>query len=327
MIRIRFYVITAAIMLILPAISVHFSAESDPLITDNAALQVPASDAACYRVLRTKTGAVESVPVRDYLIGAVGAEMPASYEPEALKAQVIASHTYAERIRRQNAAHPDPALKGADFSDDSSSYQAFCSPSELRAFYGDAYEESSKKIAAAVDAVSDLLLYYENEPIVAAFHAYSSGQTESAKAVWGKDLPYLTSVSSQGDCNAPQFETVQCIPPDTVKEALRRLRPKMTLPENPADWFGIPKTSDAGTVLQITCGSETWSGQTLRDALSLRSACFSVKYDDMQFIFTVRGYGHAVGMSQYGANVMAQSGSTYEQILMHYYAGASLCRC
>lgn len=321
--RFRMYLLSAAVMLALPAVSARFpaaQAAADMPAQSSAAAQ----SAACYRVYRTAAGTVEEVPLRDYLIGAVGAEMPASYEPEALKAQAVAVHTYAEHIRAQNAAHPDPSLHGADFSDDSAHYLAFYSEEQLRKFYGDAFTESYEIIAAAVDAVSDKQLYYDGEPIVAAFHAVSAGQTESAGNVWGTALPYLKSVSSAGDAGAPEYETERCIAPDMLKEAVRAVRPDAGFSGLPAEWFGEPEVSEAGTVLHIRCGAETFTGQELRDALCLRSACFTVRYDGERFVFTVRGFGHAVGMSQYGANVMAQAGSTFDEILAHYYPGAEL---
>lgn len=280
------------------------------------------ADAVCagsYRVLCCATGEVRAVAVRDYLIGAVAAEMPASYEPEALKAQVIACHTYAERIKKQNAAEPDPALRQADFSDDSSQYQAFFTAEAMRECYGSAYDESYAKIAAAVDAVGDLLLQYDGEPIAAAFHAISSGKTESAEAVWGNALPYLKSVSSDADRSAPDYEETVSISPETLQKALSAQNPDCVFPDDCAAWFSAPECSAAGTVLQIQCGGISWSGQLLREILGLRSACFSVQYDGEQFLFTTRGYGHAVGMSQYGANAMAKSGSSFAEILQHYY--------
>ena len=321
--RIRSFAAAAAVMLAMPAVSAKLPEAKKPLnhtVTDEPAAQ----QTAYYKVLRTETGTVEQISVRDYLIGAVGAEVPASYEPEALKAQAIAAHTYAERIRLGNRKNPDAALKGADFSDDSRSYQAFYSEDQLRDFYGSRFAESYEKIAAAVDAAGDQLLYYADEPIVAAFHAVSAGQTESAEAVWGTNLPYLVSVSSGDDRNAPQYETVQGIQPETVRQALRTLKPETVFPDDPSEWFGEPSCSEAGTVLQISCGSEQFTGQQIKDSLSLRSACFSVKYDDMQFVFNVCGYGHAVGMSQYGANEMAKRGCSCEEILMHYYPGTKL---
>ena len=317
--RIRFFMLSAALMLLLPAGMMQripkpeTAPESVPDSVPDPVLT------GVYRVLNSSTGTVSEVPLRDYLIGAVGAEMPADYETEALKAQVIACHTYAERIRKQNAAAPDRALCGADFSDDSSKYQAFFTDDALRQFYGDAYDESYAKISAAVDAVGDLLICFDGEPIAAAFHAISSGTTESAETVWGNALPYLVSVPSESDRTAPDFEETVSIPPETLQKALCAQNPDCTFPDNPAEWFSAPECSPAGTVLQIRCGDRQWSGQLLRETLGLRSACFTVQYDGAQFQFTTRGYGHDVGMSQYGANAMAREGCGYTEILLHYY--------
>ena len=308
-----YYVFGAAAMLLIPL-----------MLTEKAPEQAlpaaaPADSAECYRVLRTETGCIEEIPVREYLIGAVGAEMPAAYEPEALCAQVIACHTYAERIRRLHAESPDPALCGADFSDDSNVYQAFYSEEALRSFYGESFPQSYAKLAAAVDAAGDLLLCSNGEPIIAAFHAVSAGTTESAETVWGSAVPYLISVSSEADCRAPDYESTAVLAPETVRQALLAAAPETVLPDDPAEWFSDVRTTPIGTVLQVTCGNTVFSGEQLRGALALRSACFSAEYTDGAFRFTTKGHGHGVGMSQYGANAMAEAGSSYEEILAHYY--------
>lgn len=324
--RLRFFLLHAAVMLLLPAGIIHSRSSLLPDAAPDRESTPAAVLSGTYKVLDCDTGAVQEVPLRDYLIGAVGAEMPASYEPEALKAQAVACRTYAERIRMQNAAAPDPALCGADFSDDSSRYQAFFTADELRQFYGSAFDESYARIAAAVDAAGDLLLCYDGEPIAAAFHAISSGETESAEAVWGNALPYLVSVPSDADRSAPDYEETVSIPPETLKKALCAQIPACSFPDDPGEWFGQPECSPAGTVLRIPCGSEVWSGQLMREVLGLRSACFDAVYDGEQFLFTTRGFGHDVGMSQYGANAMAKEGCSFEEILLHYYPDTVLQR-
>lgn len=317
--RIRFFILHAALMLLLPAGIMQYRPAAHP---DSAAEDIPPAEAmlsGTYKVLICGTGTVQEVPQRDYLIGAVGAEMPASYEPEALKAQAVACRTYAERIKMQNAAEPDPALCGADFSDDSSRYQAFFTEDELRQFYGSSFDEAYARIAAAVDAAGGFLLCYDGEPIVAAFHAVSAGETESAENVWGNALPYLVSVPSDADRSAPDYEETVSIPPETLQKALCAQDPACSFPENPAEWFSAPECSAAGSVLQIRCGSTVWSGQLLREVLALRSACFSVTYDGGQFLFTTHGFGHNVGMSQFGADAMAKEGCSFSEILQHYY--------
>ena len=311
-------------MLLLPAGIIRRQTTVPDITSRPAGSEPSAALTGSYRVLRVSTGTVSEIPLRDYLIGAVGAEMPADYEPEALKAQAVACHTYAERIKAQNAAAPDPALSGADFSDDSSRYQAFFTKDELQQFYGSSFDACYAKLSAAVDAAGNQLLCWEDEPIAAAFHAISSGETESAETVWGNALPYLISVPSEADRSAPDYEETVTIPPDTLQKALCAQDPACSFPEERAEWFSEPTYSAAGTVLQIRCGSTEWSGQLLREVLGLRSACFSVTYDGTQFLFTTHGFGHNVGMSQYGANAMAKNGCGYAEILQHYYPGTVL---
>ena len=315
-----YYAFCAAAMLLLPAaVSAGHPA--------NVPKQAPAGQyAESYRVLDSQTGEIREVPVRDYLIGAVGAEMPASFAPEALKAQTVACHTYAERIRRMHEAAPDPALGGADFSDDPNVYQAFFTEDALRRFYGSSFAESYARIAEAVDAVSDQILCYADEPIVAAFHAISSGETDSAENVWGNALPYLIPVSSDADRSAPQYAETVTFPAETVRRTLEAENPQCRLPEDPSEWFSEPECTPSGTVLRMTAGDQAWSGQQLRQMFALRSACFSVEYADGVFRFETKGFGHDVGMSQYGADAMARQGSSYAEILAHYYPGTDLSR-
>lgn len=323
--RIRGFVLTAALMLLLPMTARLFprmqkTAQTAHTVADS----LSAAPDGTYRVLITETGEVKEVSVRDYLIGAVGAEMPASYEPEALKAQAVASHTYAERIRMQNAAHPDKSLCGADFSDDSRKYQAFFTEEQLRTFYGADADSAYAAIAAAVDAAGGLLLYYADEPIAAAFHAVSSGETANAEDVFGTALPYLVTVPSAWDSDAPQFAETVKLAPDAVKKALMQHTPAPALPDDPAAWFTVLETGDAGTVLRVRAGDTVMNGQTLRSLLGLRSACFTVSVSEGMFCFETKGNGHGVGMSQFGAHAMAASGSSFAEILAHYYPGTEL---
>ncbi len=331
--QIGFYLFTAAAMLLIPGTALAMSPDpsQDSLSYSehsSAAEMTPSQQIQagtdCYRVLDISTGTVLDVPVREYLIGVVCAEMPATFESEALKAQAVAAHTYAERIRLRNLEHTDPSLLGADFSNDSSLYQAYYTESQIRTAFGDAFDVYYSKIEAAVDAVCSELLYYQEEPIVAAFHAMSAGQTENAETVWGSPLAYLVSVDSQTDTAAPRYQETVALTAENVKQILSAQQPDIVFSEDPAEWFSIEAVSEAGTVLTVQGGSQLWSGQQLRELFSLRSACFTISYAQGEFIFTTKGYGHGVGMSQYGANAMAQNGSTYEEILSHYYPGVTL---
>lgn len=276
---------------------------------------------ACYLVYRTETGTAEEIPVKDYLIGAVGAEMPPSFHPEALKAQTVAAHTYADYFRRQQAVHPDPALHGAELSDDSAHCQAYLPPALLRERYGDA---AYAAVEAAVDAASGLLLCCGGEPALTVYHACSSGRTESAEHVWGTAVPYLIPVGSAWDQNAPQYAAAVTFSAAEVQAALQNAGLSPALPENPAQWFTEPVCSESGTVLHIRCGDTVLTGQRLRGLLGLRSACFSVSCADGVFTFRTKGAGHGAGMSQYGADAMAKQGYGFADILQHYYPGTAL---
>ncbi|MGN1481495.1 stage II sporulation protein D [Porcipelethomonas sp.] len=276
-----------------------------------------------YKVLDITTGKVEEITAFDYIVGAVCAEMPATFEPEALKAQAVAAHTYAQRQKEKAAVSPDKDLNGAYFSNDSSKYQAYFTDNQAKQYYGDDYEEYIKKIRDAVSDVEDEILVYEGEPIIAAFHSMSAGTTESAENVWGSKVDYLIPVESDEDTSAPRYLEEYEYTSDEVKERLEKSFDGIKLDSDPEKWFSDVKKSKSGTVLSIKAGSKTLTGQEIRAALSLRSAAFDIEYKD-GFTITTRGYGHCVGMSQYGANAMAKEGKTYDEILEHYYPGTEL---
>ncbi len=283
-----------------------------------------AAQLGTYPVLDTETGEVLEISVRDYVIGAVCAEMPAAFETEALKAQAVAAHTYAHRLSLLAQNRTDESLKGAYFSDDSSKYQAFYTDAEIREAYGKHYEAYYAKVSAAVDAVLGEILVYEDAPIIAAFHAMSSGKTESAAHVWGAQVDYLVPVDSSSDVNAPLYEQTAVFPSDEVRRILGDARDGLALGEDAEQWFTEPEVTESGTVTQIRTGNCIFTGQEIRSLFSLRSAAFTVEYADGSFTFTTKGYGHNVGMSQYGANAMAQVGKDYREILAYYYPGTEL---
>lgn len=281
------------------------------------------SDKESFKVLDITTGKVEEISAYDYIVGAVCAEMPATFETEALKAQAVAAHTYAVRQAEKAKLAPDKELCGADFSNDSSKYQAFFTESQAKQYYGDSYEQYISKIRNAVSEVSEEIIVYENEPIIAAFHSISTGKTESAENVWGSKVDYLVSVESEDDPKAPKYLEEITYSAEEVKEKLESAFDNINLDDSPESWFSDVKKSKSATVLEIKAGDLELTGQDIRAALSLRSAAFDIEYDN-GFTITTRGYGHCVGMSQYGANEMAKDGKTYEEILLHYYPETSL---
>lgn len=275
-------------------------------------------------MLDASTGDVLQLSMRDYIIGAVTAEMPASFEEEALKAQAVAVHTYAVRRQQAESKKPTPELCGADLSNDSSRYQAYFTKSQAMEFYGSGYEAAYEKISAAADEVLPYILTYEDEPILAAFCSMSSGQTESAENVWGQEVPYLVPADSEGDRNAPNFRYEEQFTEKELKELLEKAYPEGDFSGKCEKWLDITKKSESGTVLGASAGGVKTTGQELRAAMGLRSAAFEMEWEKGVCTVTTKGYGHGVGMSQYGANAMAKAGADWKEIVKHYYSGAEI---
>ena len=276
------------------------------------------------KVLDFTSGQVMELPMREYVIGAVLAEMPATYRTEALKAQAVAARTYAVRQREKQRISPEPELMGADISNDSSKYQAYFTPEQAKRFYGSGYDSYLKKAEEAVDSTDRMIMVFDGEPIVAAFQSLSGGRTESAEIVWGSPVDYLVPVVSSDDENAPSYLEEKNFSADELRKILEKAIPEGDFSVSESKWISVSETSASGTVTRMTAGGKEISGADFRSILSLRSANFTVEYDSGRFSITTRGYGHGVGMSQYGANAMAESGSDFEEILTHYYTGAVL---
>ncbi len=277
-----------------------------------------------FKVLNHKTNEVFTVSAADYVKGVVAGEMPANFHNEALKAQAVAAYTYAVRLKEIEQSSPTESLMGADFTTDPSKHQAYMSMDEIKAFYGNGFEENFSKISNAVDEVIGQTIVYDNQPIAAAFHAMSSGKTESSKNVWGSDLPYLRAVESSGDLDAPKYEVKVELEKEKVRSLLSSAYPDIEFSDDVSKWIKITETSDSSTVLKAKIGNKELSGFDIRNIFSLRSPSFTVEVKDDLFTFTCHGSGHGVGMSQYGANALAESGYTYEQILKHYYQGVDI---
>ncbi len=280
------------------------------------------------KILITKTGSVKNVSMEDYLIGSVLAQMPADFDTEALKAQAVLAHTYALRRRMNEKLSPDPELDGADMSDDTSRYLAYFDMAQAKEFYGGDFDEAYKKVSQAVREAKDLYLSYGGEPIAVAFHAISSGKTESAENAWGENIPYLIACDSPWDLENDSCEKRTEF---SQKELAARLAAAADIPENSSadgDGQSLIETADispSGTVLSVKIGgSYEMSGQQLAAALSLPSPCFTVEYSDGRYTFVTKGYGHLVGMSQYGADYLAKDGKSCEEILKYYFPKTQL---
>ena len=282
-----------------------------------------ASDAGADEVIAVflpEANETKTLSMRDYVIGCVAAEMPAVYEDAALRAQAAASAALARYMQANNKEND--ALKGGVIAADPASYQGYYTEEEMRERWGDDFDRYYQKIAAAVDETLPYTLTYNGAPVVAAFHAVSSGETETAETAWGKAIPYLISVESAGDKLCPGYASTETASPEAFKEALG-LTPD---DDDPATWLGAADYSDAGTLRALEVCDKTVSGQTLRKAFALRSPAVRVEYDGEEFILKVTGYGHGVGMSQYGADYYARQGLTWQEIIAHYYPGTTLTK-
>ena len=292
---------------------------------DNSDASVPGGNEAVFKVLDTEADIIYTFTERDFVLYTVAAEMQPTYHTEALKAQAVATYTYYSYQRQRRRENPDPELKGADFSDMPSAFPALYSPDGLKEQWGSQYDAYLEKVAGAVDQVLGKRMQYDGQDIFAAYHSTSPGTTESALTVWGKDYPYLQPVASPGDKLSPDFQSQASFSPEQFTQTMKTAFPDLILEGDAAGWIsGSPTLSDSGTVTAITIGGLELTGKQVREALNLRSACFSVEYKDGCFLFTVRGYGHGVGMSQYGADYMARQGALWEDILNHYYTGIAI---
>lgn len=271
-----------------------------------------------FKILDTSTNEVLTLTDEEFLIGAVAAEMPPSYEPEALKAQCIATYTCYAKKRADERANPHQELNGADFSADLSKKQIYLTPDRMKEDCGESYDEIYSKYKSIVEAVKGEVLTYKGELITCTYFAISSGKTDSFKDIFGKDLPYLTAVSSPYDAFAPNYKSEKAISAEDFKKAFEENSDTVNFSESADKWISDIKLTDSGSVKCIKIGGVEFSGSKVREILGLRSACFSVKYNK-EFQFEVKGYGHNVGMSQYGANEMAKEGIGYKGILEHYY--------
>ena len=289
-------------IVLLPALITYCSSQTHT--------QAPSeSELAVTEIVRPSSGEFE-----DYIKGVVAAEMPALFQEEALKAQAVSARTYAVRKMEENGSLDVPYDIG----------QAYITTEEMKQKWGEHFTDYYNKISDAVDATKGEIMVYENQPILAVFHAQSSGKTESAENVWSQSLPYLQRVDSAVDEKAPDFEKTVAFTYDEIIKKFQQKYSDFQLPkESIAKQIHITSRSDAGYVQQIQMGNQTLTGREVREVLGLRSANFTVAVEGDILYFTTKGYGHGAGMSQYGAELMAQEGKTYHEILQHYYTGIS----
>lgn len=260
-------------------------------------------DNATYITLKRSNGQILKIEIEEYLVGVVGAEMPASFNKEALKAQAIIARTYALR-----------ASERGSILTDNSGTQNYKSNEQLRAMWGSSYQTYYQKVKSAVQETKGLYLTYNGVIIDAVYHSTSNGQTENAEFVWGNAFPYLTSVLSPYDTSNSSYSKSVTLGYEVISSKLG-----MSV-DSTSDIQILSKTTGM-RVDKILIDGVEFTGVNIRNKLGLRSADFDIVKSDVGLTFTTRGYGHGVGLSQYGANGMANHGYDYASILRHYYRG------
>ena len=262
---------------------------------------------------------VQIMNFRDYITGVVAAEMPAVFHEEALSALACAAATLA---RLKMAGGENDALEGAVISSDPKKHQAYISVDEMKALWGNDFEKYYNTITSAVDRAIAYSITYEDELIFPAYHAMSSGVTEEAVNVWNDSIPYLVSVESKGDTLSPKYESVTTLSFDEFREIFEEN--ESSFQEDITTWISDEQYSAAGTLLKVTIGEKVFSGEELREILSLRSSAITLSMTKDGVSLTTRGYGHGVGLSQYGADYLAKQGFSWQEIIKHYYTGVEI---
>ena len=262
------------------------------------------SEITVYRL----NGSIIKLNMTDYLIGVVSSEMPASFNLEALKAQSVLARTYALKAKQTEKKLTDTV-----------STQSYIDIDQMKNKWGNSFNTYYNKIKNAVENTNGEYLSYNGNYIEALYHSTNNGKTESSLDVFGNYYPYLISVSSEYDKNASSYLRTINMPLDTISN-------KLGLSLNNDSVINILSYTDGGNIKEININGNNFSGKKVRELLGLRSTDFDISISDNNANITTRGYGHGVGMSQYGANGMANAGYSYKDILAHYYPGTTLTK-
>lgn len=281
---------------------------------------LPPGEIDSARTLRVLDGdTVTEMSFSDYLQGVLRAEMPASFQEDALRAQAVAARTYTYYKMSSGGNHGDTA----DICTDHTCCQAFLAKEKAAENWGKNAERYEAKIENAVSATDGQVMLYGGAPILAVFHSSSAGETWNSGEVWAQDLPYLQSVSSPEGEGVPNYYSTVELTEAEFREKFLAARPEADLSGPASGWIRDP-VMDGVHVESVTIGGVSVSGPSVRSIFGLRSASFTAEAGDGKITFYVTGYGHGVGLSQYGANAMAEAGSTWREILEHYYTGVTI---
>ncbi|WP_277674385.1 stage II sporulation protein D [Piscibacillus halophilus] len=305
--------ILITVITVLPAlIVVPFSnAASESVdLNETEDIELEVEDQPTVQVMRSSSEKVEEVPLEEYVVSVVAAEVPASFELEAIKAQALAARTYITQILVDSGDDPEYHVT------DTVEHQVYKNLDELRSAWGVDYSWKINKIKQAVQETQGQIITYSGNPITAQFFSTSNGYTENAEDYWQNEIPYLKMVNSPWDKQSPEYLEQQIIPREEVIQ-------KLELDSNAITVSNTVRT-ESDRIKEITISGKTFTGRDVRELLGLRSNDFTIEEKGDHIIFTTKGYGHGVGMSQYGANGMAEEGKSYQEIVKHYYQGVEI---
>ena len=288
--------------------NVEKSVNTEHINTNNTSSNNTTNSSVSEITVYRSNGSVINLNMTDYLIGVVSSEMPASFNFEALKAQSVLARTYALKAKQTGKKLTDTV-----------STQSYIDIDQMKNKWGNSFNTYYNKIKNAVENTNGEYLSYNGNYIEALYHSTNNGKTESSLDVFGNYYPYLISVSSEYDKNASSYLRTINMPLDTISN-------KLGLSLNNDSVISILSYTDGGNIKEININGNNFSGKKVRELLGLRSADFDISISDNNANITTRGYGHGVGMSQYGANGMANAGYSYKDILSHYYPGTTLTK-
>lgn len=280
----------------------------EPKIIENTNSDNTTNSSMSEITIYRSNGSIINLNMTDYLIGVVSSEMPASFNLEALKAQSVLARTYALKAKQTGKKLTDTV-----------STQSYIDIDQMKNKWENSFNTYYNKIKNAVENTNGEYLNYNGNYIEALYHSTNNGKTESSLDVFGNYYPYLISVSSEYDKNASGYLRTINMPLDTISN-------KLGLNLNNDSVISILSYTDGGNIKEININGNNFSGKKVRELLGLRSADFDISISDNNANITTRGYGHGVGMSQYGANGMANAGYSYKDILSHYYPGTTLTK-
>lgn len=289
---------------------------------NNEDINMEKKDFTKIKVYITKENKIEEMDLEDYVAGVVSSEMPVSFGIEALKAQAVAARTYALSKMINNCKN----AQGADVCD-STHCQVFMSKeSRMKSWESKHSEEYWNKVLESVQKTKGEVLTYDGSIAMGAYYfSTSSGKTENASEVFASNIPYLKSVNSPGEEIAPKFKTGVSIPNSNFINKINNEYKDANLSKNNyKDKVKILSRNEGGSVREIKLGGTTISGTKFRSLFNLNSANFTINYNKGNVEIVCKGYGHGLGMSQWGANAMAKSGNSYKKILEHYYKGIEI---